>query len=205
MKAGMAAWWLTGRILPLAPQYCCRFFAKRLTQAWQQTKLEVEEIETYTSKVSLPCNGRCVMRFDPSARFRAGALSILAGGTLLVLIDTRSLPAEEAAAPASEFRQLAPGLLSRSVFKSAAGDKLAVEIFDLMVGPGQSSEAITLSGAALLDVQGGQATLLVDGKAQRVQAGGVVPLAQSQQLAIDNSRAQRSFVARLILLSRPGG
>jgi hypothetical protein len=144
------------------------------------------------------------MRFDPSARFRAGALSILAGGTLLVLVDTRSLPAEEAA-PASEFRQLAPGLLSRSVFKSAAGDKLAVEILDLMVGPGQSSEAITLSGAALLDVQGGEATLLVDGKAQRVQAGGVVPLAQSQQLAINNSRAQRSFVARLILLSRPGG
>ena len=34
------------------------------------------------------------------------------------------------------------------------------------------------------------------------RAGQVVSLAQNQRIAIDNSRAQRSFVARLVLMSR---
>jgi hypothetical protein len=144
------------------------------------------------------------MRCNPTAIDRFGPASILAVVLLSVFGDARPTFAQDARPP-GEYRQWVPGLLSRSIFKSPVDDKVTVEIFDLMVGPGQSSEAITLTGGAVLDIQAGDASLSVDGKAQRVQAGGVVSLAQNQKIAIDNTRAQRSFVARLILLSRPGG
>jgi hypothetical protein len=124
----------------------------------------------------------------------------LAGAVLLTLGGAVALAQRDA--PGS-YQETSPGLLSRPVFKADAGNT-TIEIIDLLVGPGMKSEPMVLDGGALLDVQGGTATLVVDGKGQSVQPGNVVPLAQGRRFAIDNSRAQRSFVARLILLSRPG-
>jgi hypothetical protein len=137
----------------------------------------------------------------PSSSLRYGAAVMLAGVLIATFGATRLLA--QADAPGS-YQESAPGLLTRSVFKAAAGST-TVEIIDLLVGPGKSSEPIVLAGGALLDAQGGSATLLVDGKGQNIQPGQVVSLAQGQQIAIDNSRGPRSFVARLVLLSRPGG
>ena len=109
----------------------------------------------------------------------------------------------QAAAP-DEFREMVPGLLGRTLFKAEAGTS-AIEIMDILVGPEKLSEPISLNGGALLDVQGGEAAVIIDGRARRVKAGEVISMAQNQTVAIDNRRAQRSFVARLILLSRPGG
>lgn len=126
------------------------------------------------------------------SRIFAGAfVAALGGGASLAQTDTPNT-----------YQEMAPGLLARTVFKADAG-KTAVEIIDLLVGPGQSAEPIVMSGGALLDVQAGSATLVVDGKSQTVQPGAVVSLARDQRVAIDNSRAQRSFVARLVLLSPP--
>ena len=134
----------------------------------------------------------------PATSLPSGTVLMLAASILLT-IDVGELFAQSAAP--GNFEETTPGLLSRNVFKTEAGNT-TVEIIDLLVGPGKSSEPIVLTGGALLDVQGGSATLLVDGKAQSVQPGQVVSLAQNQRIAIDNSRAQRSFVARLVLMSR---
>jgi hypothetical protein len=123
----------------------------------------------------------------------AGAMPLTGGSRSFAQSDTPNV-----------FQEIVRGLLGRTVFKTEAG-KAVVEITDLLVGPGKASEAITLKGGALLDVQGGESTLLVDGKARRVRAGDVVSLAKNQSIAIDNSRAQRSLVARLIVISRPDG
>jgi hypothetical protein len=134
-------------------------------------------------------------------RIKSGAVALAAGAIIHTLGAT---PVLGQTGTPNAFEQMAPGLLGRTVFKTEAGNT-TVEIIDLIVGPGKASEAITLKGGAVLDVQGGEATLLVDGKQQRVRPGNTVALAQNQNIVIDNSRATRSLVARLILLSRPGG
>lgn len=136
----------------------------------------------------------------PATRLPSGTVLMLAASIVLTtgigdLFAQRTAP--------GNFEETTPGLLSRDVFKGDAGGT-TVEVIDLLVGPGQSSEPLVLRGNALLDVQAGSATLLVDGQGQGVRPGSVVSLAQNQRVAIDNSRAQRSLVARLILLSRPG-
>src|SRR3954466_3469072 len=110
---------------------------------------------------------------------------LMLGASIFLTIGTRDLLAQRVAP--GNYEETTPGLLSRSVFKTDAGTT-SVEIIDLLVGPGVSSEAIILSGSALLDVQAGSATLLVDGKAQSVQPGNVVSLAQNQRISINNSR-----------------
>ncbi len=100
---------------------------------------------------------------------------------------------------------MTPGLLGRTVFETDVGD-IRIEIMDVVVGPERTSEPIVLSkGGALLEVQAGEAALIVNGKKRRVKTGDVVSLAQNRNITIDNRGAPRPLVARLILVSRPGG
>ena len=101
------------------------------------------------------------------------------------------------------YRQMVPGLLSHTVSKAQAGT-VTIEIIDLLVGPSQASEAINFQGGAMLDVQAGNASLLIDGKPNRVKPGDVIALTQGKRFAIDNRRESRAFVARLILFSSGG-
>ena len=127
-----------------------------------------------------------------------GTTVALASAVVIALYSADALAQSDAP---ETYQETTPGLLSRPAFKADAGDT-TVEIIDLLVGPGRRSEPMVLSGGALLDVQGGTATLLVDGKGQSVQPGKVVPIAPNRRIAIDNSRSERSLVARLIVLSR---
>jgi len=106
----------------------------------------------------------------------------------------------DAPAGPGEYRQLASGLLGRSLFKGEAG-KNTVEIIDLLVGPLKASDDITTPDRAMLDVQAGEATLVVDGISQRVKPGTVVTLDRDQRISIDNSGTARPFTARLIVVS----
>lgn len=99
-----------------------------------------------------------------------------------------------------EYRQLVPGLLSRSIFKGDAGGR-TVEVIDLLVGARKASEELAAPGRAMLDVQAGDATLIVDGKSQQVRPGAVITLDSDQRIAVDNTGGERPFVARLIVLS----
>ncbi|WP_407114169.1 hypothetical protein [Bradyrhizobium sp. LMG 9283] len=99
-----------------------------------------------------------------------------------------------------EYRQLVPGLLSRSIFKGDAGGR-TVEVIDLLVGARKASEELTAPGRAMLDVQAGDATLIVDGKPQQVRPGAVIPLDHDRRITIDNTGGERPFVARMIVFS----
>lgn len=98
------------------------------------------------------------------------------------------------------YRQLVPGLLSRSIFKGDAGGR-TVEVIDLLVGARKASEELAAPGRAMLDVEAGEATLIVDGKSQQVRPGAVIALDSDQRIAVDNTGGERPFVARLIVLS----
>jgi hypothetical protein len=123
-------------------------------------------------------------------------------GAVLVFISATA-PTESAFAQVdtpAEYRQLVPGLLSRSIFKGEAG-KSMVEVIDLLVGARKASEEITTPDRAMLDVQAGDAILLIDGKSQQVRPGVVIPLDRDQRIIIDNTGHERPLVARMIVVS----
>jgi hypothetical protein len=102
--------------------------------------------------------------------------------------------------PPGAYRQLAPGLLSRSIFKANAGNN-TIEVLDLLVGAGKASEEIRTPDPAMLDVQAGDAMLRVNGRPQQVRPGAVIPLDRDLPIIIDNTGGERPFVARMIVVS----
>jgi len=133
------------------------------------------------------------MRLAISARHCVAILTFIAA------IATIDMACAQAEAP-GEYRQLVPGMLSRSIFKGEAG-KSTVEVIDLLVGPGKTSEDMTTPDRVILDVQAGDATLFIDGQSQRLRPGVVIPLDRDQRIAVDNSGGTRPFVARMIVVS----
>jgi hypothetical protein len=100
------------------------------------------------------------------------------------------------------YRQIAPGLLGRTLFSTSQAGPVAVQIMDILVGPGKSATIPKIDFAALIEVEAGDATIMLDDKAVARQES-VIAVGQGQTIAIDNSGDSRSFVARLIRLSLP--
>jgi hypothetical protein len=101
------------------------------------------------------------------------------------------------------YRQIAPGLLGRTLFSTSQAGPAAVQIMDILVGPGKSATIPKIDFAALMEVEAGDATITLDDKAAVARQEGVIAVGQGQSIAIDNSGNSRSFVARLIRLSLP--
>jgi hypothetical protein len=101
------------------------------------------------------------------------------------------------------YRQIAPGLLGRTLFSTSQAGPAAVQIMDILVGPGKAATIPNIDFAALIEVEAGDATVALDGNAAAARQEGVIAVGQGQTIAIDNSGDSRSFVARLIRLSLP--
>jgi hypothetical protein len=101
------------------------------------------------------------------------------------------------------YRQIAPGLLGRTVFSTSQAGPVAVQIMDILVGPGKSATIPNIGFAALLEVEAGDARITLDDKAAAAGQTNVIAVSQGQTIGIDNSGDARSFVARLIRLSVP--
>jgi hypothetical protein len=133
------------------------------------------------------------------ARFKPDTV-LLAGAAAIVCCFSHQ-PSYGQFEPPGLFEQVAPGLLGRTRFKSDAGGT-RIEILDLLVGPEKISAPMPLRSGALLDVVGGEASLIVDGNPRRIKLGDVLQFSQNQTIAIDNSGAARPLMMRLILFSR---
>lgn len=147
---------------------------------------------------------RAMPRFLPLAAI--GAIFALAnshGADAAPPIETAPIDAPPVA-QAQNYRQAAPGLLTRTRFSTSQAGPIAVEIVDILVGPGQAAKIPRTGFAGLLEVQAGSPGLLVDGKTQAATPGSVVGINEGQSVEIDNTREDRPFVARLIKLSAPG-
>jgi hypothetical protein len=132
------------------------------------------------------------------ARLKVRAALLFAVATLC---PCGSTPSYGEASTENMFREMVPGLLARTLHTTGVG-ATKIEVIDLVVGPDRTSAPLSLTDSgALFDVQGGEAVLIIDGKPQRVKPGDVVSVHQSQTITIDNSRAPRSLVMRLILIS----
>jgi hypothetical protein len=101
------------------------------------------------------------------------------------------------------YRQIAPGLLGRTLFSTSQAGPAAVQIMDILVGPGKSATIPNIDFAALIEVEAGDARVTLDDKAVAAGQEGIIAVSRGQTIVIDNSGDARSFVARLIRLSLP--
>jgi hypothetical protein len=108
------------------------------------------------------------------------------------------------AARTLRYTEVAPGLLARSLFATTKAGPVAVEIVDLLVGPGQSVRLPAAQFAGLLAIEAGAPLLSVDGKSAAIEPGRLLGIDQGRSLTIDNRREKRAVFARLIKLQAQG-
>ena len=107
--------------------------------------------------------------------------------------------AQETPSPTERaFRQYAEGLLIREVYTTR--DRVTVDIWDLMVGPGKSSAPATLPGAAILEVRSGAGTLEQTGKRDALRLGTVLSLPPQTEFRLSNASRTQALVLRAVIV-----
>lgn len=88
--------------------------------------------------------------------------------------------------PAEPFGQSSAGLLSRKAFAASSGLGYRVEVSDLLVGPRQSSAAITFAGAAVVEVRSGSPIVADLSGKRELRPGASVSIAERQPFQVTN-------------------
>ena len=142
--------------------------------------------------------------FDPrdslSDCSRFWRLLLLLCATLLLLGAGEATSRPDGASDRS-YRQYAPGLLVRTSYVAPDSGSHHVELWDLLVGPGMSTESLKLPGAVVFEVRSGAGRLRVDSDTRAIETGQTLSVAEGQAIAIDNAGATRPLVIRATLVS----
>jgi len=105
------------------------------------------------------------------------------GGGPLPPVDT-GRPAKDAIQ--NPFTEIAPGVFSRVVYRSTASPTHSIEVRDIELARGRAAQALTFSGAAVLEVRGGKGSLRAGPKAHEIQPGSVLGVSQGDTLQVAN-------------------
>ena len=140
--------------------------------------------------------------------------SIPASLTLLALLSSATPACQRAPAPApgqrppappaalsdyspqQPYKQLARGLLAQTVYVADASGRYHVEIWDLVIGPGQKIEPATLPGAALFEVRSGAGAVTVAGRSREVRIGATLALGEGEPFVVANRSADQAVMIR---------
>lgn len=87
---------------------------------------------------------------------------------------------------AGDNKQLATGLLARTLFTATSGAGFSVVIRDLLIGPGQKTSQVSLPGPAVFEVRSGAGIIFISGQSQEIQAGSSFELSQGETFQIRN-------------------
>lgn len=98
--------------------------------------------------------------------------------------------------PENPYTQLAPGLLTRTVFGVTTGAGYRVDVRDLLVGPGQRTSSVSLPGPAVFEVRSGNAVITTAGKPREVRMGSAFAISEGARFAIEN-KADSPFTIRV--------
>jgi quercetin dioxygenase-like cupin family protein len=130
-----------------------------------------------------------------SSRAPQRLIAALAAGALTV---AATAIAQDAPTEEESYRQFAPGLLVRSVYSTR--DRVAVDIWDVMVGPGKSSDTFTLPGAAVLEVKTGAGTLEHSGERSELRLGSTLAVPANSKFRLSNASKDQALVLRAIIV-----
>ncbi len=99
------------------------------------------------------------------------------------------------------FRQYAPGLLARVNYEADATGRYRVALWDLLVGPGKTSEPANLPGGAVVEVRSGNGRAVIDGNAREITGGSTFVVNEGSSLALANGSADLALALRVTLIS----
>ncbi len=89
--------------------------------------------------------------------------------------------------PRQPYSQLNPGIMTRTLFEVATSNGYRVEVRDVLVGPRQRTERVSLPGAAVFEIRSGGGILTVNGKRQELSPGSTLSLSEGQAFSIENN------------------
>ena len=107
-------------------------------------------------------------------------------------------------APADQtgmFRQYAPGLLARVNYQADAEGRWRVAIWDLLVGPGRTSDAVKLPGGAVVEVRAGSGRAIVDGNPREIAGGVTFAVDEGSSLTLANGNTEVALALRVTLIT----
>jgi mannose-6-phosphate isomerase-like protein (cupin superfamily) len=84
------------------------------------------------------------------------------------------------------FAELAPGILTRTLFEASSGRGYRVEVRDLLVGPGKRSASVTLPGAAVFEIRSGPASVSIGDKLEEFRPGSTFVVPEGAAFTVDN-------------------
>ncbi len=88
--------------------------------------------------------------------------------------------------PENPYGKLASGIATRTLFVASSATGYRVEVRDLLVGPGKSTEAVSLPGAAIFEVRSGSGVMTVGGKQRELRLGSTFALSEGESFSIEN-------------------
>jgi mannose-6-phosphate isomerase-like protein (cupin superfamily) len=74
-------------------------------------------------------------------------------------------------------------------------------MWDLLVGPGGKTDAVSLPGSAVLEVRSGAGLVTIDGKPQAVRMGSTFAIDEGSKFSIDNGQQHGPLSIRAIVIS----
>ena len=104
--------------------------------------------------------------------------------------------------PRDPFRSIAPGLLARTRYVAERAGPFTLEVWDLMVGPGKSSEKTRFPGTAVVEVRSGSGTLSSGGKSLVLRMGATVPIEEAADFTLGNGDKEAPLILRATVIRR---
>jgi hypothetical protein len=98
------------------------------------------------------------------------------------------------------YKQYAPGLLARTAYKSQQAGGLTVEMWDMLVGPGQKSATASLPGGGVVQIRSGVGSITVSGKPQQARTGTSFPIPEGEPFQVSNGSAEEALILRVIVV-----
>ncbi len=98
------------------------------------------------------------------------------------------------------FRQYAPGLLARTIYKAEPGGDFEVEIWELLIGPGKKSEAAKFPGGAVFETRAGDGVLTTAGKRREIKTGTSLSIEEGETFQIENTSPDEAVSIRMVLI-----
>ncbi|MGC1521031.1 MAG: hypothetical protein WA803_05780 [Steroidobacteraceae bacterium] len=84
------------------------------------------------------------------------------------------------------YQKAGKNLLTRTVFEAPGPDGMRIEVRDLFVSPGRTADKVSLPGAAVLEVLGGEGKMTVGDKSQELSQGTSVSLGQDATCSLES-------------------
>lgn len=98
------------------------------------------------------------------------------------------------------YQKFAPGLLARTIFKAEQTGGVVAEIWDLLVGPGQKTEAVTLPGGAVFEIRSGDGVITIAGKPRELKTGTTFSLDEGESFQIENRSGEEAISIRAVVI-----